>query len=76
MVQHAGHRQMNAIGRRAVDVMKACRRLTQHQRAVERERIGRAAAVALGRHDGDIGERGERLRQCGQTGREVAIVVG
>jgi len=56
--------------------MKACRRLTQHQRAVERERIGRAAAVALGRHDGDIGERGERLRQCGQTGREVAIVVG
>jgi hypothetical protein len=74
-VEHAGHRQMDAVGRRAIDVVEAVRRALQRQRAIERQRIARAAAVTLGRHHGDLGDVGQRARQVLDSRREITIIV-
>jgi hypothetical protein len=49
--------------------------LAHHQRPVERERVRRAAAVALGRDDGDLGVRAQRGRERLETRSEIAVVV-
>ena len=75
LVEQAGHREMHAVGRRAVDEQETVGRAAHGQRPIERQRVGRAAAVALGRDDGDLGVRSELSGEAFQTGREVAVVV-
>ncbi len=52
---------MDAVGRSARDIVHAGLCLEDPQRHVESERIARATAVAIGRHDRDsrTGKRGE-----------------
>ena len=66
---------MNAIGGRAVDELEAVRRTAHGQRAIERQRVRRAAAVALGRDDGDVGVRAQRGGERLEAGGEIAVVV-
>ena len=75
LFEHAGHGQMHAIGGRAIDEEEAVGGTPQVQRPVQRQRIGGAAAVALGRHHGDLGQAGERSGQRLDTRSEVAVVV-
>ena len=64
---------MHAVGGRAVDVIHA---LAMPVRSgVERQRIARPAAVSIGRDDGDLRERRERLDQGLETVGTVAIVI-
>ena len=69
-------RHVHAVARRAVDDGRAVRRLPDSERAVERQRVAGAAAVLLGRHDGDVAQRTHGRRQRGDAGRKVAVVVG
>jgi hypothetical protein len=45
------------------------------QRRVKGERVGLGAVVVLGRHNLDLGERRQRLRQRHDARRLVAVVV-
>jgi hypothetical protein len=66
---------MHAIGRSAVHVQEAQVRFAHHEWTIQSQRIAGAAAVALGRHDDHLGDRGQGLGQHGQTRREVAVIV-
>ena len=75
VIEHAGDGQMHAVGRRAIDEVEAVGRAAQAQRPVERQRIAGAAAVALGRDDGDVGDRRQRLGERLDARGEIAVVV-
>ena len=60
-VEQARHREVDAVGRRAVDEQEAVGRAANGQRPVERQRIRRAAAVAL-RRDHGLSETQARAR--------------
>ena len=76
VVEQAGDREVDAVGRRAVDEEEAVGRAADHQRPVERQRVGGAAAIALGRDHRDLAVRRERPREVLESGREIAVVVG
>ena len=76
MLEQSGDGEMDAIGRSAVDEQEAVGRAPHGQRAIERQRVRRAAAVALRRDDGDLGVRRELGREAFESGREVAVVIG
>jgi hypothetical protein len=67
---------MHAIGRRAVHEEETVRRPAHRERAVERERVRRAAAVALGRDHHHLAEVGKRIGKMREARREVPVVVG
>src|SRR5258708_2288403 len=74
-VEQSGHGDMHAIGGRAVHREVAVRRAPYDKRPVERERIGRAGGVALGRDHRHFAQAGERLGEQRDAGGEVAVVV-
>ena len=76
LLEQARQRQVDAVGRRSVDVAKAVRGGVDREAAVERQRVRRAARVLLGRDDVEIAEPFARLDERGQPGSEVAVVVG
>ncbi len=67
--------QMNAVGGGAAHIIKAVFGLADMQRAVERERIAHAAAVALRRHHAHIGKLTGHPRQHGNAFSQIAIIV-
>ena len=76
VVEQAGDGEVHAVGRRAVDEQEAVGRAAHRQRPVERQRIRRAAAVALRRDHGDLGQRRQRRGEMLDARGEVAVVVG
>src|SRR6185437_14567029 len=74
-IEQAGDRHVDAIGGRSVPVTEAVGRAAEHERTVEGERVGRAAAVAFRGDDGDVPERAQPLGERGEAGSEVAVVV-
>ena len=71
-----GDREVHAVRRRAVDdVVLALAELEDAQRHVERQRVAGAAAVAVGRDDGDLGQRRKRVAQALQALGAIAVVV-
>ena len=75
MVEHAGHREVHAVGRCAIDMIEAVRGAAQRQRTIQRQRVAGAAAVALGRDHRDFADGAERLGERRDSGSEVAVVV-
>ncbi len=75
MIEHAGDRKMHAVGRRAIDVMKAVGSTPQLERTVQGQRIAGAAAVAFGGDHDNFGNLRQMLGKAGQTGRKIAIVI-
>ena len=62
--EQAGDREMNAIGRRAVRNEIAISVEREHpQGNIERQRITRTTAIAIGSDDGNFGQGCERIRQ-------------
>ncbi len=76
LVEEAGHRQVHAIGRRAVHEQEPVGGAPHRERAVERQRIGGAAAIALRRDHRDFAQIGQCIGEMRETRREVAVVVG
>jgi hypothetical protein len=56
MLEQAREREVDAVRRRAVDVLVAVRGDVDRQAAVERERVGGAARVLLGSDDVEVAE--------------------
>jgi hypothetical protein len=76
LLEQTGDRDVHAIRRRTVHVVHVVLGALDAQRRIERQRVARAAAVAVRRDDRDLREIGEMLRERPQAGREIAIVVG
>jgi hypothetical protein len=75
LLKEPGDREVHAIGRRAVHVIHVVAELEHAQRHVERQRIARTAAIAVGRDDGDCRERSKRVRQPLQAFGAIAVIV-
>ncbi len=75
VVEHPGDREMDAVGGGAIDVIEAVGGLAKRERTVERQRVARAAAVALGSDHGHLADRAERLGERRDAGGEVTVVV-
>ncbi len=75
MFEHARKRDVHRIRGRAVDEIETIRRLMNAQRTRQRERVGRAAAVLLGRHHRDVAERLQRVMQHIDAARQIAVVI-
>ena len=67
---------MHAVGGRAVDIKRVGVVLRGPHRHIERERIARAAAVAVGRDDRHRTQGPDRDAERRQTLGAVTIVVG
>jgi hypothetical protein len=75
-IQQPGQRQVHAIGRRAGHAPGFLVHDARAQRSIERERIGRARAVAVGSHrDHAVAGVAQPLRQHLDTGRVHPVVV-
>ena len=66
---------MDAVGRRAADIVKAVFRLSELQRPVESQRIADPAAVTLRCHNAHIGKLGRHSGQNGNPLGKIAVVV-
>src|SRR5690606_20601118 len=60
----------------SVDEIVAVRGAAHRQRPVERQGIGGAGAIALGRHDRDLAHLAQRFGKERDARREITIVVG
>lgn len=67
--------EVDAVGGRAADIVKAVFGLAQMQWAVEGERVADAAAVALGGDDAHVGKFGGDAGKHGDALRQIAVVV-
>ena len=74
--QITGDRDVHAIGRRAVDVIEVVLDALDAQRRFERQRVAGAAAIAVGRHDDDVGDGREMPRERAQAARLIPVVIG
>src|SRR5260370_41925364 len=77
VVKEPGDRQMNAVCRCPWHIVDTRFRLENAQGNIERERVARAAAIAVGRHYGHryIGERGEGVAQAADAFCAEAVIV-
>ena len=69
-------RQVHAVGRRALHEVDIGFGLADAQRHFERERVARAAAIAVRRDHRQVAEALERVAQRDDAARAVTIVVG
>mmetsp|Transcript_83101 Transcript_83101/g.231204 ORF Transcript_83101/g.231204 Transcript_83101/m.231204 type:complete len:332 (-) Transcript_83101:616-1611(-) len=76
VAEQAGQCQVDTVRRRAADVAEAIRGTVDIERPVQRQRVGRAAGVLLGRDDVDLAKALAGLHERRQARREVAIVIG
>ena len=79
VAQQAGQGHVHAVGRRAVDETHTGLGGPggEHlQRPVQRERVGGATGILLGRDDLDLAQALHRRHQSGEPGGEVPVVVG
>ena len=75
LLEQSGHGEVNAVRRRAVYELEAVRGFAHRKRPIQGERVGGAAAVALGCDYGDARKAGERFCKDRDAGREVPVVV-
>ena len=68
--------EVHAVGRCAFDEVHVGFGLADAQRQFERERVARAAAIAIGRHHRQIAQALEPLAQRVDAARAVTVVVG
>ena len=75
MIQHAGHGKVDAVGGGAVNIIETTVGFAQAERAIKRERVAGAAAVALWGDYGDIGKGGKCFGKAGQARSEITVIV-
>ena len=68
--------QEHAVGGRAVHLECTVRAPMGPERAVQRQRVRRAALLAVGRHHGDLPDRGAHVGEQGDTRRQHTVIVG
>src|SRR5690606_5939895 len=75
VVEKAADGEMHAVGGRAVDAVHALFLLDHVKRPVQRQRVARRAAVAIGRDDGDARRAAQfRCKATYSLGVEAVIV--
>src|SRR6185312_10089898 len=75
VVEQSRDGEVHAVGRRTLDVIDSRLGLEHAQRHVEGQGVARAAAIAIRRYDGDLGEACQRILEGADTEGAVAIIV-
>ena len=75
VLQQAGQRDVNTVGRRAVDVAHAVGCRVHRQRPVQGQGVGSAAGVLLGSHHVELAEPFAGVDQGREAGGEITVVV-